>query len=400
MGEIAKIIEAEVVTIDDAARLHNVDPDAFRRFVMDGDISSIRPEERPALVMALCHHIGIDPIEQPFLVLRDGKREVLYATRSCTSALCRERKIDRKLISVEERTIAGQKLIVAHARATLMSTGRSDEATGVVPVMQEDVEWFEDRNGKRRKKHKGWRTPNPNEAANLYMKAETKAKRRAVLDLVGLGITDESEIETIKGARVSQINMATGELQEVQPLAIGEGESKGKPEAKRRGDLGPRCSGKSVGIAEGNDRRIGELAELVQRDMGTIWRAALQRAAIDLEKYVEADGEQPCDPWALTVDDGKRLREWLDGAIAKKRGPESSESGDPNSQTAQSASVRKHVIETYDHLCNVGECTREAWRDNFAAWAGLESWPDQPSDADWHTCAEGLGRFTAGLEAG
>jgi predicted transglutaminase-like cysteine proteinase len=32
------------------------------------------------------------------------------------------------------------------------------------------------------------------------MKAETKAKRRATLDLLGLGILDESETETIPGA--------------------------------------------------------------------------------------------------------------------------------------------------------------------------------------------------------
>ena len=36
--------------------------------------------------------------------------------------------------------------------------------------------------------------------ANGLMKAETKAKRRCTLSLCGLGMLDESEIETIPGA--------------------------------------------------------------------------------------------------------------------------------------------------------------------------------------------------------
>jgi hypothetical protein len=39
--------------------------------------------------------------------------------------------------------------------------------------------------------------------ANAIMKAETKAKRRATLDLLGLGMMDETEVETIPGATVA-----------------------------------------------------------------------------------------------------------------------------------------------------------------------------------------------------
>jgi hypothetical protein len=40
--------------------------------------------------------------------------------------------------------------------------------------------------------------------ANALMKAETKARRRVTLALCGLGVLDESEIETIPGARVGE----------------------------------------------------------------------------------------------------------------------------------------------------------------------------------------------------
>ena len=40
--------------------------------------------------------------------------------------------------------------------------------------------------------------------ANAMMKAETKAKRRVTLSLCGLGLLDETEIETIPNARIGE----------------------------------------------------------------------------------------------------------------------------------------------------------------------------------------------------
>ena len=199
-------------TIDAAARSHGVDTDAMQRFVLDGDLSSIPPPKRASLYVALCAYIGVDPIERPFLIFRDGKREVLYAARSCTSALCRARGISREILGLTTETLAGHETIVAKARATIIATGRHDEATGAVPVLVNDMEWDEQA---RRKVSKGWRKPTPDEVSNAVMKAETKAKRRAVLDLVGLGIPDESELATIKGARTHSLDLGTGEIIEV-----------------------------------------------------------------------------------------------------------------------------------------------------------------------------------------
>lgn len=189
-----------LVSIDDAAREHGLDPQAMQQFLLSGDLSSVPPMARASLYVALCRYIGVDPIERPFLIFSDKGRTVLYAARSCTSALCRSRGISRELLGVEVKTIGGHEMAVARARATVDETGRHDEATGAVPMLQWDK-------GANR-----WREPSPDEVANTVMKAETKAKRRAVLDLVGLGIPDESEVATIRGARTGSLDLSTGEI--------------------------------------------------------------------------------------------------------------------------------------------------------------------------------------------
>lgn len=42
--------------------------------------------------------------------------------------------------------------------------------------------------------------------ANALMKAETKAKRRVTLSICGLGLLDESEIDTMKGAETYDVH--------------------------------------------------------------------------------------------------------------------------------------------------------------------------------------------------
>jgi hypothetical protein len=69
-------------------------------------------------------------------------------------------------------------------------TGRCDAATGAVPL-------------------KGLTGDN---LANAIMKAETKAKRRLTLSLCGLGMLDDSEVESVPGAkRVDEPNISVME---------------------------------------------------------------------------------------------------------------------------------------------------------------------------------------------
>jgi DNA-directed RNA polymerase beta' subunit len=53
--------------------------------------------------------------------------------------------------------------------------------------------------------------------ANALMKAETKAKRRVTLSICGLGWSDETEVETIPGAKQVIVDSATGEIKQEAP---------------------------------------------------------------------------------------------------------------------------------------------------------------------------------------
>jgi len=49
------------------------------------------------------------------------------------------------------------------------------------------------------------------------MKAETKAKRRVTLSICGLGLLDETEVETVSTAVPTIVNVETGEIVEDVP---------------------------------------------------------------------------------------------------------------------------------------------------------------------------------------
>src|SRR5260370_32382559 len=67
---------------------------------------------------------------------------------------------------------------IVRARAT-MPDGRTDESLGAVSLAGLEGEAL----------------------ANALMKAETKAKRRVALSICGLGMLDETEVETLPSAR-------------------------------------------------------------------------------------------------------------------------------------------------------------------------------------------------------
>lgn len=151
-----------------------ITPTIIESLVIRGDLSGLNPQEKVVYYKARCAHLGIDPSEQPFQLLRLNGREVLYATKACTDALCRSRQLRREVTSRDRI----EDVYVVTCRCS-DANGRYDEATGAVNIAGLQGEAL----------------------ANALMKSETKAKRRAVLSLCGLGMLDESEIETIQGAQ-------------------------------------------------------------------------------------------------------------------------------------------------------------------------------------------------------
>lgn len=150
---------------------------AIENVLINGDLSTLKAEDRVMYYNRVCESLGLNPLTKPFayLSMKDGKggnKLVLYALKDCTEQLRHNHKVNLRITS---RDLIGE-IYVVTAQAKLGE--REDESTGAVPV-------------------KGLTGDN---LANAYMKAETKAKRRVTLSICGMGILDETEIDTIKDA--------------------------------------------------------------------------------------------------------------------------------------------------------------------------------------------------------
>jgi len=160
----------KLAAVNDAPLAENI----VASLVIDGDLSKLSKRQQLEYYLYRCKELGLDPAEQPFALLKLNGKMVLYAKKACTDAMCRERGVTREILSSE--VVNGA--CVVRVRATC--GGRSDEDIGTVSIKGLGGDAY----------------------ANALMKATTKAKRRAVLALFGVGALDESELETIPGAHV------------------------------------------------------------------------------------------------------------------------------------------------------------------------------------------------------
>lgn len=159
--------------------LVKIDPKIISELVLKGDVSSLTPTQRVEYVTKLCERIGVDPLTQPFKIIkfREGK-ETLYADKGCAQQLCKVYDISTE-VKHRERI---DDVYVVTVRASIGNRFTDEDGAVTIGTSKGDV------------------------LANALMKAVTKAKRRAVLSLCGLGMLDETEIETIKDCKTSDLN--------------------------------------------------------------------------------------------------------------------------------------------------------------------------------------------------
>ena len=142
--------------------------------LIKNDLSGLTPDQRVSYYGVVCKSLGLNPLTQPFSYLTLNGRLVLYAKRDCTDQL---RKINGiSIVRLEREQVGDVYSVTAYART---ASGREDSSIGAVFVGAKKGEDF----------------------ANAMMKAETKAKRRVTLSISGLGMLDETEVETIPDAR-------------------------------------------------------------------------------------------------------------------------------------------------------------------------------------------------------
>lgn len=164
--------------------------------LIDGNLETLKPEQRVGLYLKICKSLGLNELTSPFGYIKFAKGGMkLYAKRECTEQL---RKIHNVSFESLDVILSNEQLYVVRAVGT-DGRGRRDFATGAVAV-----------NGLRGE-----------DLSNAIMKAETKAKRRFTLSICGLGITDESEVGSIAGARVISPQEAHSSLPaKSEPLSL------------------------------------------------------------------------------------------------------------------------------------------------------------------------------------
>lgn len=138
--------------------------------VIKGDISKLSAAERNHYYQEVCRSCGLNALTRPFEYLILSGKMTLYARKDATDQLRTIHKVSVDELNTELR---GDVFVVTVKVRN--AEGRTDMATGAVPVgnLKGDA------------------------LANAFMKAETKAKRRATLSICGLGLLDETELETI-----------------------------------------------------------------------------------------------------------------------------------------------------------------------------------------------------------
>lgn len=162
------------------------------RILIEGDIAAMQAEHRIEYYMRLCNHVRVDPLTRPFDFLSLNNKIQLYANKSCTDQLRANHGVS--ITSLKPDVVEGCYVVTAGG---VDGKGRTDMATGAVSI----------ENLKREA------------LANAMMKAETKAKRRLTLSLCGLvGVLDESEIDSLQGAKKVEFDIQTGELGPEKPI--------------------------------------------------------------------------------------------------------------------------------------------------------------------------------------
>lgn len=158
---------------------------AIEQVLIGGDLAKLTSDQRVEYYNALCESLGLNPLTKPFEYIELNRKLTLYARKDCTDQL---RSLRGVSVRITDRQNVGDVYVVT-AQATDKS-GRIDESTGAVPVGRAQGEAL----------------------ANAMMKAETKAKRRVTLSIVGLGWLDESEVASITDRGDAFVNVETGEI--------------------------------------------------------------------------------------------------------------------------------------------------------------------------------------------
>lgn len=163
---------------------NNEELNLVAQVIINGDLSKLSAKQRVDYYNGYCQRLGLDAFTKPFDLLKLNGREILYCTRAGAQQLNKLHNVSHMITSRELNAEAGVYLVTSRA---CLPDGRCTESIGAVSIGGLKGEAY----------------------ANAVMKAETKAKRRATLDLLGLGVLDETEVESIANMPKSEMHPIT-----------------------------------------------------------------------------------------------------------------------------------------------------------------------------------------------
>jgi hypothetical protein len=261
--------------------------DIVGRLVLKGDLSGLRPDEQIIYYKATCERLGLDPLSKPFELLKLNGKQILYATKACTDQLRVKHGVS--VTDLVPQAVGDIYIVTAKGQN---AQGRTDAATGAVTIagLKGDA------------------------LANAMMKAETKAKRRLTLSLCGLGMIDESEIETIPGASTETLALP-GNGGPKAPGTVDAHPAEVLAEAKEaRAQMAPKAPQDDAGDPATERKRreedIGRLAGTIGADTLTAAREQLT----NLRDMVKSGGIE----WDEYMGKLKALQDDLGAKVADK----------------------------------------------------------------------------------
>jgi hypothetical protein len=163
-----------VVNISGGSNAAVLDPKIQDSIVLRGDLSGLNETQKRDYYLFRCRQVGLDPAAKPFDLLTLNGKQILYANAGATQQLCAIHKLSTQITHRER--VDG--IYIVSVRCT-GADGRVSENQGAVDVSSLQGERL----------------------ANAILKATTKAIRRSVLAHCGLGMLDETEVESIPEAR-------------------------------------------------------------------------------------------------------------------------------------------------------------------------------------------------------
>ena len=153
----------------------------LNQVIMKGDLSKLNENERMFYYTEVCKSLNLNPLTRPFDYLTLNGKLTLYARKDCTEQLRRINNISIKVISKE---IMDDAFVVTVEASTPEGRVDSDMGATTIDGLKGDAK------------------------INAMLKAITRAKRRVTLSISGLGLPDESELETMR----PRITPTTGTL--------------------------------------------------------------------------------------------------------------------------------------------------------------------------------------------